>query len=508
MHRHPIPLLIAVLLAPAFLQAATFNVNRTDDPAPIGCTLTHCTLREAVISAGKTPEADTIVLVGATYYLDLIDGNDGSETEGDLDVRSDMTIVGQPGTVVDGQLMGRLFDVRDAALTLDTLTLRNAATSLDTNSSLNAGAINADSATLVLRNVRIEDCSSQGHGGGVYATDGSQVHIEDSHFERVTGGTGGALHTRTSDVTIISSVFADNHALTSNAGAFYFQGADTTAVIERSTFSGNSGSSSGGGIYHVGGSLSIIDSTFDGNQCPTRNGGAISVSSSTPARTLSVTRSTFIANHAQSGGALAASNNQTTSIQAVLFRDNTAATDGGAVFVTGGTINLSNSTLYDNQADSDGGAIHTFSAELNVFNSTISDNTAPLASAIWAGSNSNITNLGNTIVAGDCETGSSTMLSSGGNLEGPGDSCGLDQADDSVNQSQTELGLELLADNGGPTLTLSLSAESNALGHSRPELCDSLWHDQRYAARASQCDAGAYESDGVAEDFLFADGWQ
>lgn len=503
------PLLAAVILAiPAHIQAATFTVTRTDDPPPTTCTPTHCTLREAVINAGETAEADTIVLGSATYLIDLLDGNDGSEDEGDLDIRSDMTIVGQPGTVIDGQMMGRLIDVRDATLTLESITLRNAATSLDTNSTLNAGAINADSAVLTLRDVVIEDCSAQGHGGGVYATDGSQVLIENSRFQRVTGGTGGALHTRTSDVTIIASVFDDNHALTSNAGAFYFQGSDTSAHIEGTSFTGNSGSASGGGIYHFGGALTITDSIFEANECINCNGGAIAISSSTPARLLDVERTTFRLNQARSGGAFSMGNNHTTDLQALLFHSNSAAQDGGAIYLTGGVARLMNSTVYDNEANSDGGAIHAFSAELELLNSTLSNNTAPIANAIWGSSTSNILMLANTIVDGECQFGSGTVLSLGGNLEGPGDTCLLDQLDDSVGLSTLELGLGSLADNGGPTMTQALEPTSVALAHGNPDTCALLRHDQRFAVRKFQCDAGAYEADGTPEDFLFADGWQ
>lgn len=502
-------LLAAVLLTlPAFSQAATITVNRTDDPPPATCTPNHCTLREAVISAGKTVEADTIVLGSAIYLIDLLDGNDGSEDEGDLDIRSDMTIIGQPGTVIDGQMMGRLIDVRDATLTLESVTLRNAATSLDTNSTLNAGAINADSAVLTLRDVVIEDCSAQGHGGGVYATDGSQVLIENSRFQRVTGGTGGALHTRTSDVTIIASVFDDNHALTSNAGAFYFQGSDTSGHIEASSFTGNSGSASGGGIYHLGGALTITDSTFEANECINCNGGAIAVSSSTPARLLDVERTTFHLNQARSGGAFSMGNNHTTDLQALLFHSNSAVQDGGAIYLTGGVVRLMNSTVYNNEADSDGGAIHTFSAELEVLNSTLSNNSAPIANAIWGSSTSNVLTLANTIVDGECRFGSSIVMSLGGNLEGPGDTCLLDQPDDSVGLSGADLGLGSLADNGGPTLTQALEPASVALAHGSPDTCALLRHDQRFAVRKPQCDAGAFEADGTPEDFLFADGWQ
>jgi hypothetical protein len=60
----------------------------------------------------------------------------------------------------------------------------------------------------------------------------------------------------------------------------------------------------------------------------------------------------------------------------------------------------------------------------------------------------------NTLVDNDC--GGGTALSGGGNLESPGDSGGLMDPGDQVNVSTEDLGLEPLADNGGPTMTHAL----------------------------------------------------
>ena len=109
--------LLAAIVLTSTAHAATFNVTRMDDPVPDGCNVNNCSLREAVIAAGQTMAKDTIVLPAGVYLIDLI-GSDSSENTGDLDINTDMEIVGAPSTI-DGQNLGRIMDIRsDANVTL------------------------------------------------------------------------------------------------------------------------------------------------------------------------------------------------------------------------------------------------------------------------------------------------------------------------------------------------------------------------------------------------------
>ena len=93
-------------------------------------------------------------------------------------------------------------------------------------------------------------------------------------------------------------------------------------------------------------------------------------------------------------------------------------------------------------------------------------------------------------------------FSGGGNIESPGDTCGLTDPSDLVNVTTAELNLGPLADNGGPTMTHALLPGSVAIDRIPPEMCvdadgEPLTTDQRGVARpqGGMCDAGAYESE-------------
>ena len=81
--------LLAAIVLTSTAHAATFNVTRMDDPAPDGCNVNDCSLREAVIAAGQTVAKDIIMLPAGVYLIDLA-GSDSSENTGDLDISTDM----------------------------------------------------------------------------------------------------------------------------------------------------------------------------------------------------------------------------------------------------------------------------------------------------------------------------------------------------------------------------------------------------------------------------------
>ena len=67
------------------------DVNRTDDPAPNGCTPEPggCSLREAIIAANAVPSTpDTINLPGGFYQLSRGGINENPASTGDLDITS------------------------------------------------------------------------------------------------------------------------------------------------------------------------------------------------------------------------------------------------------------------------------------------------------------------------------------------------------------------------------------------------------------------------------------
>src|SRR4051812_9253055 len=76
-----------VLLAYAPLaHAATFIVTRPDDPAPDGCALADCSLREAIIAANAAAGTDSVSLPSGIYLLAIAGTNEDAGSTGDLDI--------------------------------------------------------------------------------------------------------------------------------------------------------------------------------------------------------------------------------------------------------------------------------------------------------------------------------------------------------------------------------------------------------------------------------------
>ena len=103
----------------------------------------------------------------------------------------------------------------------------------------------------------------------------------------------------------------------------------------------------------------------------------------------------------------------------------------------------------------------------------------------------------NSIIEGSCVnpgTGNRTF-SGGGNVESPGNTCLFDDLTDQVNVFAFDLGLDVLADNGGPTETHALLPSSIAIDTAQFSPCPET--DQRGVERpqGAACDIGAYESE-------------
>ena len=110
---------LAGIQAPA--RATTFTVARrtmppTPNPVDGACDAGggRCTLRAAVQQANVSADADTIVLPAGTYRLTLRGSEENASATGDLDIASDMTIVGAgpTSTIIDGhKAKDRVFEI-------------------------------------------------------------------------------------------------------------------------------------------------------------------------------------------------------------------------------------------------------------------------------------------------------------------------------------------------------------------------------------------------------------
>jgi predicted outer membrane repeat protein len=260
---------------------------------------------------------------------------------------------------------------------------------------------------------------------------------------------------------------------------------DGAAIVNRGTISvadsiitGGRAGRYGGGIYNDG-QLTVRNSTFSANSAGTE-GGAIYNAEGAVA---TIVDSTFFANDAENGGAIA--NYGSLTITGSTFTSNTATLRGGAISGTG-TVNITNSTFAGNDGGGHGGAISNSVGTLSVTHSTLWNNAAVFGGGFFF-DGTTIT-LRNTIIAnsqrGTNCFGTGTGVGSGGNISYPDASCSGANVDPK---------LGTLANNGGPTETIALLPDSPAIDAALD--CSLAVTDQRGVTRpqGAACDIGAFE---------------
>ena len=270
--------------------------------------LTHCTLRAAIQTANAHHAAhpqmvggDRILLGARTVQLRRTGPHEGAAVTGDLDVTSDLRIIGagRDISIIDGNGLGdRIFDVAPGVtLQMLDLTVRNgrtpkAGTGKDPNdpnapAELEQGGCIRNQGTLYVNDVALFSCKADADGGVLAQIGGSATM--------------------------------------------------TCAIVAR-----GSSKTSGGGISGTGdATLELRNSTLSLNTAATR-GGAISQQGTA----FTLTNGTVVENSAkQAGGALDLGEHTTTAINNCTFSLNKAK--AGSTFAGGGDITISNSILGD-----------------------------------------------------------------------------------------------------------------------------------------------------------------
>lgn len=282
------------------------------------------------------------------------------------------------------------------------------------------------------------------------------------------GGDGAGIFINGSGVTMTNVIVTGNRSGNATAGGSGGHGAGMivmprmSAIIVNSTFSNNTTGNGGGGTAGQGGRggglenhgfMTIRESTFAGNT--TGNAGASGGDSGGHGGGISNTGNLQVSNSTVSGNSTGGFNSH-----------------GGGIWNIG-TLSLRTSTVTGNAAVSHSGN--------GIYQSPFSSR-PPLS-------------LSNTIVAqniGGPDT-FGPFTSSGHNLIGNADDSTGFISSDLTGTTATPLDALLgpLADNGGPTLTHALLAESPALDAGDNSKANDLATDQRGAARiADSLDAG------------------
>jgi len=259
--------------APAILArkfAATYVVNTTADAPDDGCTTTPggCTLREAVIAANSNPNHSIIVFgVNGTFSL-TNGGTDDSATTGDLDLLTDITILGNGAalTIIDGAGVDRVFQIKSGAnVLIQNVTIQNGSSPVGAGLRVNDGS---SMLTLNFSVVKNNHGTTSGDtGSGLAVEDASSAEINQSAFTGNTGpGKGGAILNDGSTVAIYNSTLSGNGA--SDGGGVYSRIGSTT-TLDHVTVAFNNATSTGGGLATNNVStINLINSIVAGNTSP------------------------------------------------------------------------------------------------------------------------------------------------------------------------------------------------------------------------------------------------
>ncbi|WP_411844622.1 choice-of-anchor Q domain-containing protein [Roseibacillus persicicus] len=430
----------AAVMIPAAGQAANFTVDTLSDVDADGATL-----REAVLLANATTEADTISFapeLAGTLTL----------TQGEIFISEDLAINGpQERITISGDNQTRHFyiplstvslsnlnlidgdSIKGGALEVEQsiLTLTNCDISNNV-SSANGGAINSERSELTLTNCSISDNSASGRGGGIFAygtrNDGSQLILSNCE---VSGNTTSSTQ---NIVTSGGGIATDSLDLVN---------------IENSLLSGNSATSTtrnrgiaGGLLSNSTGELLIENSTFVDNNS-SFFGGAISSSYSD---FIAVSSSTISNNVSNAGSGIAAYGCTEAVLTNCTIIGNSTQASGGGIYSRGtNNLHVQSCSVTANSAASRGGGVYAASTGLNVGNSIVAFNNASTGSTDLSHNGSRALVLG-----------SPNLFSSAIGLTLPGDQIiETDAANVFATTSETNgIVTGTLADNGGPVSTL------------------------------------------------------
>jgi predicted outer membrane repeat protein len=204
--------------------------------------------------------------------------------------------------------------------------------------------------------------TATGHGGAIYAGNGSRVTIDDSLFFGNSAHMGGAIYT------------APNAALTLNGSP------TDTPYASKMQLNSNSATEDGGALYNKGGALAITNTVLSVNRTPRQAalagyGGAIYNEG-----TLALTGSVVAKNEGRYGGGVFVGNN-TAGVQATIdrtaFIENSSGNLGGGLYtnINATTVTITRSAFRGNSAVNGGGLART-NAKLAIYDSSFTQNTA------------------------------------------------------------------------------------------------------------------------------------
>jgi len=466
-------LIVAIVaLATTAAQPANLLVYNTNDSGT-------GSLRQRIADNATLGGGNTILfsnIVAGTITL----------TGGELLVSNNITILG-PGTnllAVNGAGY-RVMHVSNSVVFISGLTITNGSGvgpgSVPNNG---GGGIYSESSALTLSNCVLTGNSANSWGGGLYTA----------------GKSNGPATVTLSGCTVSGNFGVDGGGIYNSHGLLNISG---------STFRNNSAHESGGGISNDGENggtamVTVVNSIFEDNSANYLDGGGIENDGQYSGNAiLTVINCSFNRNRAVAGGAienLGFTGNATLMVVACLLNSNSVSNAGGGIYNHGNgggnaTVAISNSTIIGNSANVGGGAIWSDGTQGTVTVAIVASTLFANPSSIfnYGYSGNAMLKIGGTILvpSASIQNTYGTVSSQGYNLCGDGGGGFFTAPGDQIN---TDPMLGVLADNGGPTLTMALKVGSPAIDKGKSF---GLGSDQRGQSRYDNPDvANATGGDG------------
>jgi predicted outer membrane repeat protein len=330
--------------------------------------------------------------------------------------------------------------VSGGTATLSSCTISNNSATYD------GGAIYVGGGSLSVDNCMINNNNagtpSSGNGGAIL-DDGATLTVSGGTVDNNTARNGGGISIYSGSVAVTDVTISDNYAST-NGGGIISLG---TLTVTGCTLSANTAAGStysGGGIIN-GGTLTVVNSIFTGNAATVSNGGGIYNDSGS---TATVIGSTFSANSAVNGAAIYCAGTGVLTVNSSTITANTTATvsgNGGGLYVAG-IFSVVNSTITSNSAGQYGGGIYG------------SGSTATLVNTIVA---ANSLSNGTSLDITGSVSGNNNLIGNGAGMSGISNGSNGNQVGTASNPINPLL--NPLANNGGPTQTMSEQTGSPAL---------------------------------------------
>lgn len=217
-------------------HSETFVVDRYDDDNG-SCTVGDCTLREALLGAESTPEADTIVLPQGRHTLSIPETTPRSLLGGDLEIIDfDVDITAPEGATIDAQGTDRVLRF-----------------------------LRSDSR---LENLEITGGFTPDNVGGGILIESSDMELSNLWVHDNVAGIGGGINFLIGTLLLSDSAITDNESLNHAGGIFQF-GVTTIGEahleVRNSTISGNVARTAGGALVASGASFLTLEYTTVAN---------------------------------------------------------------------------------------------------------------------------------------------------------------------------------------------------------------------------------------------------